>query len=265
MDNRPIGVFDSGIGGLTVVDALAKSLPNESILYVGETARGPYGNKSKARIQEYSDEIVQWLVNENCKMIVVACNTASSLALTHLNSKFDLPIIGVINPGVYAAIQATKTLSIGVLGTRGTINSAAYGKKIKLENSRISVISQACPLFVPLAEEGWISGDVPKAVAENYLAIFKESNVDTVILGCTHYPLLKTVINEVIGGDVSLVDSSEATASIVQSVLKQKELSAEGSVGEVHCFVTDSPDSFSSLADRFVTIKIQSISHVDIS
>ena len=265
MDNRPIGVFDSGLGGLTVVDALASTLPNESILYVGDTARVPYGNKSKIRIQEFSNEIAHWLVDQDCKMIVVACNTASSLALENLRSNFNLPIIGVITPGVNAAIKTTQTGSIGVLGTQGTIQSDAYGKKIRTANHEISVLNQACPLFVPLVEDGWVSGDIPKSVAENYLQPFLISNVDTLILGCTHYPLLKSVISDVLGPKVYLVDSGVATADSVQNVLQEHELMADETPGEIHCYVTDSPDTFEFLAGRFVNANIQSISHIDIA
>ena len=265
MDNRPIGVFDSGIGGLTVVDALAKSLPNESILYVGDTARVPYGNKSKIRIQEFSNEITQWLVNQNSKMIVVACNTASSLALDHIKLKFNLPIIGVIEPGVHSAIAVTKNNRIGVLGTQATIRSDAYGSELQSINGEIDVVSQACPLFVPLAEEGWVSGDVPTSVARTYLEPILMSNVDTVILGCTHYPLLKPILSHVLGSEVCLVDSSEATATAVDSVLDEHYLGAEEKAGEIQCFVTDSPDSFEALAGRFVKANISAITHIDIS
>jgi len=236
MDNRPIGVFDSGIGGLTVVDALAKSLPNESILYVGDTARVPYGNKSKVRIQEFSNEITQWLVNQNSKIIVVACNTASSLALDHIKLKFNLPIIGVIEPGVHSAIAVTKNNRIGVLGTQATIRSDAYGSELQSINGEIDVVSQACPLFVPLAEEGW-----------------------------AHYPLLKPILSHVLGSEVCLVDSGEATATAVDSVLDEHYLGAEEKAGEIQCFVTDSPDSFEALAGRFVKANISAITHIDIS
>jgi glutamate racemase len=265
MDNRPIGVFDSGIGGLTVVDALAKSLPNESILYVGDTARVPYGNKSKIRIQEFTNEITQWLVDQNSKMIVVACNTASSLALDYIKSKFDLPIIGVIDPGIHSAISITKNKRVGVLGTNATIKSDAYGEGLREANDQISVVSQACPLFVPLAEEGWVSGDVPTAIATTYLELIKRSNVDTLILGCTHYPLLKSILRQVLGSDVSLVDSGEATAAAVNSVLSKNNMVSNENTGEIHCYVTDSQDSFEALAGRFVQANISEITHVDIS
>ena len=191
MDNRPIGVFDSGIGGLTVVDALAKSLPNETIYYVGDTARVPYGNKSKSRIQQYALEITNWLNKKDCKIIIIACNTASALALKYLSSVFSTPIIGVIESGVNRGIRMNQNNKIAVLGTSATIRSNAYGEKIKAVKPEIFVISQACPLFVPLAEEGWTEGKIPMQIAAHYLANIKQEGVDTVILGCTHYPLLK--------------------------------------------------------------------------
>ena len=181
MDNRPIGVFDSGIGGLTVVNSLANVLPGETILYVGDTARVPYGNKSSDRIQKFSHEITQWLIEQDCKMVVAACNTASSLALNYLKSKFSVSVIGVISPGVDYAVQATNNRNIGVLGTQATIHSDAYGKQLRSIQSDITVVSQPCPLFVPLAEEGWVEGDVPLAIAKTYLPPLQKSIVDTVI------------------------------------------------------------------------------------
>ena len=190
MDNRPIGVFDSGIGGLTVVDALAKSLPKETIVYVGDTARVPYGNKSRNRIRQYAQEITTWLSKKDCKIIIVACNTASAVALKYLESTFSIPIVGVIESGVNKGIQMCQNNKIAVLGTAATIRSNAYGKRINAVNPEAFVISQACPLFVHLAEEGWIEGEIPKQIADYYLAEIKKVGVDTVILGCTHYPLL---------------------------------------------------------------------------
>jgi glutamate racemase len=265
MDNRPIGVFDSGIGGLTVVDALAKSMPNESILYVGDTARVPYGNKSKIRIKEFATEITEWLVNKNAKMIVVACNTASSLALNYIKSKFDLPIIGVIEPGIHCAVAVTKNNRICVLGTNATIKSDAYGDGLRLANNQISVVSQACPLFVPLVEEGWVSGSVPTAIATTYLEPIKRSNVDTLILGCTHYPLLKSIIVKILGSDISLIDSGQATATVVNSVLKKNNIVSNENTGDIHCYVTDSSNFFEALVGRFVNANISKITHVDIS
>ena len=265
MDNRPIGVFDSGIGGLTIVNALAKILPHEKIVYVGDTARVPYGNKSTERIQQYSEEITRWLIQEECKIVVVACNTASSHALDNLKSKFNIPIIGVIEPGVEASIYATQNNRIGVLGTYGTIRSDAYGQALRKLNKDISVINQACPLFVPLVEEGWVSGEVPETIAKTYLENIVASDVDTLILGCTHYPLLKPTINKVININMKLVDSGDTTAAVVQSVINEFQLYPEnGKSGDIFCRVTDSVDLFESLAGRFLEVPISDISHIDI-
>ena len=265
MDNRPIGVFDSGIGGLTVVEALANELPDESILYVGDTARVPYGNKSKDRIQEFSKQITKWLISRDCKVIVVACNTASSLALDFLRLNFNLPIIGVIIPGIQSAIETTQNKHIGVLGTIGTIKSDAYGQSLKKISAAITVVSQSCPLFVPLVEEGLVLGHVPKSIAKNYLMTILNSKSDTVILGCTHYPLLKPVISSILGSNVNLVDSGEATSAMVKSLLKNNQSLADKSPGEIHCFVTDSPETFKTLTGRFIKTEIYSIQHIDIT
>ena len=265
MDNRPIGVFDSGIGGLTVVNSLTNVLPGETILYVGDTARVPYGNKSSDRIQQFSHEITQWLIEQDCKMVVAACNTASSLALNYLKSKFSVSVIGVISPGVDYAIQATNNGNIGVLGTQATINSDAYGKQLRSIQSDITVVSQPCPLFVPLVEEGWVEGDVPLAIAKSYLQSLQKSIVDTVILGCTHYPLLEGIIRDVLGADINLVDSGEATADVVKSIIVKNNYVSDNQHGGIHCFVTDDPGSFDVLADRFVHASISETTHIEIS
>ena len=264
MDNRPIGIFDSGIGGLTVVDSISKSLPHESIHYVGDTARVPYGNKSMERVQQFSKEITQWLVNHECKIIIVACNTASSLALDFLRSEFDIPIIGVIEPGVEATLKITMNNRVGVLGTHATIRSGNYVKMLKEYDSTISVISQACPLFVPLVEEGWISGDVPENIAKTYLEKIMLSGVDTMILGCTHYPLLKDTIKKVLAGDITLVDSGNATSEKVKMVLNEERLNSDDNPNRsINCHVTDSVQSFKSLAGKFIETSITSVSYID--
>tara|TARA_B100000427_G_C15509778_1_gene595645 strand:- start:1544 stop:2344 length:801 start_codon:yes stop_codon:yes gene_type:complete len=265
MDNRPIGVFDSGIGGLTVVSAMAKIFPSEVFLYVGDTARVPYGNKSQEKIQQYSIEIASWLVKKECKLIIVACNTASSYALKSLKTQFEIPVLGVIDPGVKRALSITKNNIVGVLGTHGTIISDAYGTALKQINSEITVISQACPLFVPLVEEGWVNGSVPEEIARAYLVNMQKSEVDSVILGCTHYPLLKRTIKKVLGERVNLVDSAEETAMEVKSILNKSELySNVEEEGQVLCHVTDSINSFEFLADRFIDTPIKKVSQVDI-
>ena len=264
MDNRPIGVFDSGIGGLTVVDALAKSLPKETIVYVGDTARVPYGNKSRNRIRQYAQEITTWLSKKDCKIIIVACNTASAVALKYLESTFSIPIVGVIESGVNKGIQMCQNNKIAVLGTAATIRSNAYGKRINAVNPEAFVISQACPLFVHLAEEGWIEGEIPKQIADYYLAEIKKVGVDTVILGCTHYPLLKKTINKSLGECVNLVDSSDAVVKNVISNLEAISGFSSNQVGNIKCYVTDDPSSFNKIANRFCSKKIDQAIQIDL-
>ena len=268
MDNRPIGVFDSGVGGLTVVNALVQSTSSETIYYVGDTARVPYGNKSRKRIQQYSEEIIDWLIKKDCKMVIVACNTASSLAIDYLQKKFSLPIIGVIDPGVQLAISRTKTQSIGVTGTHATIQSNAYGEKLKLVRPKINIFNQSCPLFVPLVEEGLTKGPITKLIVESYLSHFKSTDVDTLILGCTHYPILAAVIKEVVGKNISLIDSGKATAEVVIKILNKNGLRSKDSNGGVYSFVTDSKESFQKVITKAMTpeinISIKSINRIDI-
>ena len=268
MDNRPIGVFDSGVGGLTVVNALVQNMPSEIIYYVGDTARVPYGNKSRERIQQYSEEIIDWLIKKDCKMVIVACNTASSLAIDYLERKFSLPIIGVIDPGVNLAINKTKSQSIGVIGTHATIQSNSYGEKLKSIRSSINIFNQACPLFVPLVEEGLTTGTITKLIVESYLSHFKNTDIDTLILGCTHYPILTAVIKDVVGENISLIDSGKAAAEVVIDVLNKNGILSEESDGEVHSFVTDSKQSFQKVITKALTpeinISIKSINRIDI-
>ena len=264
MDNRPIGVFDSGIGGLTVVDALTNNLGNETIVYVGDTARVPYGNKSKNRIRQYASEITKWLINQDCKMIVVACNTVSALALDYLNSTFSIPIIGVIDPGVQKAVKITQNNKIAVLGTSATIRSDAYGKRLKDIKPEIVVTSQACPLFVPLAEEGWVHGPIPFQIAAHYFSTIKKMEVDTVILGCTHYPLLKNIIHSCLGGHIHLVDSGEAVVDNVITELEKMNGLSSSAHGQIRCYVTDDPSLFNNIASRFCLNKPEQAAQIDL-
>lgn len=264
MDNRPIGVFDSGIGGLTVVNSLISHIPSETIYYVGDTGRVPYGNKSSSNIKNYSEEIVSWLVKEDCKMVVVACNTASSIAINHLKKHFSIPILGVIDPGVNYAMNITKNGNIGVIGTEATIRSNAYGEKIKSLDSNIQISGKACPLFVPLVEEGLTKGEIPYLIAYSYLKDLLKTNIDTVILGCTHYPMLKSVISKVLGKNVELVDSAEMVAKEVLNNLKKYNLSADETKKNIHFHVTDSADLFCNLASKFLNIKKLSIKRIEL-
>ena len=264
MDNRPIGVFDSGIGGLTVVDALAKSLPNETIYYVGDTARVPYGNKGKSRIQQYASEITNWLNKKDCKIIIVACNTVSALALKYLSSNFSIPIIGVIESGVNIGIEMNRNNKIAVLGTSATIRSNAYGEKIKSAKPDTLVISQACPLFVPLVEEGWIEGKIPMEIAAHYLSNIRKEKVDTVILGCTHYPLLKKTISKTLGEEVNLVDSGDAVVKNVILTLEKNKGFSSSKNGQIKCYVTDDPSLFDNIASSFCLKKTEQAIQIDL-
>lgn len=250
---QPIGVFDSGIGGLTVVKALIEDLPSESIIYFGDTARVPYGTKSKATIVRFSLENVEFLLRFGVKCIVIACNTSSSWALPTLRKYFKVPIVGVIRPGALAAVRQTRNKRIGVIGTTATIHSGAYEAAIHRIDPRIRVFSQSCPLFVPLVEEGWLNGSICHSVAQRYLEPLKRQRIDTLILGCTHYPLLASAIRRVLGPGVSLVDSAKQTALEVRGVLMSTDVLSSGSQRpRYRFFVTDEPTHFSRIGHRFL-------------
>ncbi|MBT5405477.1 MAG: glutamate racemase [Candidatus Marinimicrobia bacterium] len=264
-NSRPIGIFDSGVGGLTVLNALKKQLPFENMIYVGDTARVPYGNKSEKLIQQYAREICDLLISLDCKMIVIACNTASSLALTYLRSSYALPIEGVIEPGVEEAIKHSRNKHIGVLGTHATIRSNVYESKLKKLNPDLMVTNQACPLFVPLAEEGWVDGEIPEKIAKYYLNPLVKNKVDTVILGCTHYPILKATITNILPKNVHLIDSAEVVAQKVKQILAQNKFATESKTkGHLECLVTDMPNQFSLVADRFVDFAIGEIKAIEL-
>lgn len=251
--SAPIGIFDSGIGGLTVFRAIRRLLPNESLLYVGDTARVPYGNKTAETVTQYSLQIAEWLLGQGVKAIVVACNTASAVALPALQLQLKIPVIGMIAPGAEAAVVATKTKRIGVIGTRRTVESAAYDRAVMQRAPDVMVVSQTCPLFVPLVEEGMLEGPIVRAIAEEYLTPLQKSSVDTVILGCTHYPLLKKNIQNAMGPSVTLIDSGEAAAAHVAAFLAEKGFAApESARPEWQCFVTDTVASFTTVAHRFL-------------
>ena len=264
-DSRPIGVFDSGLGGLTVAKAIKEKLPNENIVYLGDTARVPYGNKSTLLVTSYATQITNFLLGENAKLIVVACNTASALALPALQSEFQVPILGVILPGSQAAVHATRNNHIGVIGTIATINSNAYTTVLNEIESSIQITAQACPLFVPLVEEGWLNGPVPSEITASYLKSINVANVDTLILGCTHYPLLKPMIQDHVNDNTVLIDSAETVAEEAASILLEKKMSADNSnKGLLKCFVTDSPTKFESIAERFLGYSLNNVQTVPI-
>jgi glutamate racemase len=258
--SAPIGVFDSGIGGLTVVREMIVQLPNESIIYFGDTARVPYGPKSPDTVLRYSREITSYLLGEGVKALVVACNTATAHALPALREEFAIPIIGVIEPGARAAVASTKTNRIGVIGTAGTIKSRAYEKEIKKLLPNANVTAQACALFAPLVEEGWLDSEVTRAVARNYLAPIVSAEVDTLVLGCTHYPLMKTVIGNVVGREVRLIDSAYETARETGQVLRTKGLEMATPDSARYRFIaSDAPDTFLALGQTFLGSSIDRV------
>lgn len=270
LPDAPIGVFDSGVGGLTVTRALVDHLPHESILYFGDTARVPYGNKAPATIRRYSLNISQRLVEGGVKAIVVACNTASAFALEAIAQAHpELPVVGVVEPVARVAASVSVTRSVGVIGTRGTVASGAYPRALAALAPELKVITHPCPLFVPLAEEGWLQGGVPREVARAYLSAFADSGIDTLILGCTHYPLLRSVIQEVIdevvGAPVRVLDTATATTEAVAAELQARELGTSRQRPPVHRFlVTDAVESFQGVSERFFGAPIGKVEHVDL-
>ncbi len=254
---RPIGVFDSGIGGLTVVGALRALLPNESIFYLGDTARVPYGGKSAATVQRYSLEIAQMLLGENAKTVVVACNTASALALPRLEETLSVPVTGVILPGARAALEKTRSGHIGVIGTRATIGSGAYERALRALNPDVHVTARACPLLVPLIEEGWLESPVTDQIIGQYLAPLMEDGIDTLVLGCTHYPLLRNAIARVAGAKIALVDSAQNCALAVRDLLIRENLCASQTDGaSLQVALTDPPDAFLRVAREALQLDV---------
>ncbi len=254
---RPIGVFDSGIGGLTVVKALRDLLPSERIIYLGDTARLPYGNKSPSTVERYSVEIAEMLMERNAKAIVVACNTASSVALPKLEQTFSVPVIGVIRPGAEAAIATTQKGHIGVIGTRATVKSGAYEQALRNLDSSVKVTSQACPLLVPLIEEGWLDDPLTDRVIARYLEPLIEKGIDTLVLGCTHYPLLSSAIQRALEGEVTLVDSARNCAVAVQQLLDREGMQANKTGhGGLEVALTDAPDNFLRVARLALELEI---------
>lgn len=263
--NKPIGVFDSGIGGLTVVKRFSTNLPNENIVYFGDTARVPYGSKSNSTVIDYSMQNTNFLLSKDVKAVVVACNTASSVALPELINRFDVPVIGMIEPGAEMAIRKTKNKKIGVIGTRSTITNKAYSKEINKLEPTIKVIEKSCPLFVPIAEEGWINHKATYEIANEYLKDLRDFGIDTLVLGCTHYPILTDVIQEVMGDEVSLIDSGIASAEIVRKELKKIGLENDsGKKGKSEFYVSDIPTTFVSVAELFLGRQIPGVQKTDI-
>jgi len=263
---KPIGVFDSGIGGLTVLKEIKYHLPEENVIYFGDEARFPYGIKSAETVTRFSHEIAAYLVRQDIKMLVVACNTATSVALNSLREGLDIPVVGVLMPGAYAATRATKTGRVGIIGTEGTVNSGVYARLIRNIRPGTEVAARACPLFVPMVEEGRISGEITRLVAEEYLAPLKAEGVDTLVLGCTHYPLLKGVIGEVMGPEVTLIDSAHETSQEVLRVLEKRGiLNKSGRPPYTRCYVTDAPERFKTIGERFLGYEIPSVEKIELS
>jgi len=258
--SAPVGVFDSGIGGLTVAHEVIKQLPHESVLYFGDTARVPYGPKSPDTVRRYSREIADFLRDQGVKSIVIACNTATAHALTALREQFDMPVIGVVEPGARAAVAVTTRGRIGVIGTVGTIKSGAYERAIRAIDSDVFITARACPLFVPLVEEGWTDHDATRLVAREYLEPMIAADIDTLVLGCTHYPLLKPLLRDVLGPDVRLIDSAEETAAETARTLAAANLTASDGADPTYRFVaSDDPLQFLQLGQRFLGDAIEGV------
>ena len=260
MSTAPLGVFDSGIGGLTVAHAIFERLPGESVVYFGDTARVPYGPKSPETVRRYSGEILEYLLQRGVKMVVVACNTSTAHALDDLRRRSPVPVIGVIEPGATAAVAATRSGRIGVIGTAGTIASGAYERAIKARRPGATVVSQPCPLFVPLIEEGWFDHPATELIAREYLEPLLASQVDVLVLGCTHYPLLKPLLGRVLGSGVRLIDSAEETAAEVARALAAGGLAADTPKRVTHQFVvSDDEPHFRAISERFLGERVQSV------
>jgi glutamate racemase len=253
MNRSPIGIFDSGIGGLTVARAVFEQLPHESTVYFGDTARVPYGPKSPETVRRYSLEILRWLLDQRVKAVVIACNTSTAHALETLQAESPVPVIGVIEPGAGAAAAQANGKPIGVIGTAGTIASNAYAKAIHRVRREAQVEQKACPLFVPLVEEGWFEHHAAALIAEEYLAPLRAAGVGSLVLGCTHYPLLRPLLQRVMGPQVRLIDSGEETARVVAAVLRERGLQAPDSGGAEHRFVvSDDEARFRQVGARFI-------------
>jgi len=263
--NRPIGIFDSGVGGLTVVKEIFKILPYEKVVYLGDTARVPYGTKSSETIKRFSIENLEFLMQFKVKLIVVACNTASSISLAALKKRCRIPVVGVIKPGAERAVKMSRNGKIGVIGTSTTVKSKAYEREIKSICSSIKVISKPCPLFVPLAEEGWLDGKITLDIVKTYLAPLTKRKIDTLVLGCTHYPLLKNVISQAVGRKVSIVDSASSVAHNVEGTLRRDNMLSARSRRPLHLFfATDAVEQFVKIGGKFLGRDIHNVKRAEV-
>ncbi|NGX58357.1 MAG: Glutamate racemase 1, partial [Chlamydiae bacterium] len=258
-----IGIFDSGLGGLTVMKELIKALPNEDIIYFGDTARVPYGNKSAETVIRYSMEISQFLIEHEIKLLVVACNTASAYALNHIQNEVDIPVVGVIDPGAFRAVMITENQNLAVLGTTATINSGAYQSAILSYCPGAEVWTIPCPLFVPLVEENFLYHEATKLIIREYLSPLQDKQIDTVLLGCTHYPMMKTLIQEELGAHVNIVDSASSCAQKVSDLLNDENLLNEKRSSEYRFYVSDDPVKFQQAGSQFLGLPIGLVTHVD--
>ena len=262
--DQAIGVFDSGIGGITVMKEIVGHLPQEKIIYFADSARFPYGSKSAPIITKFAAGIVKFLIERGAKLIVVACNSASAMALKTLKERFQVPMIGVVEPGARAAVEISKKKAVGIIGTKATIQSDAYQEAIRKLNSGVKVIQQACPMFVALVEEGWVDKEVTRLVAREYLQRFRELDIDVLLLGCTHYPMLKPVIGQFLGERIKLVDSAISCAEEVERALSEMNLmAASDSKAEHEFFITDLPERFQELGGRFLGTEIKKVTVVE--
>ncbi|NMB34406.1 MAG: glutamate racemase [Clostridium sp.] len=265
MDNRPIGIFDSGLGGLTVLKEIKNLLPEESLVYFGDSGRSPYGTKSKEIIIKYTFQDIRFLLNQDIKMIVIACNTASACSIDMVKRSFDIPVVEVIKPGSISAVRATVNKKVGVIGTVATVDSGVYERAINKIEPTIEVYQKACPMFVPLAEEGWWENNIAQKIAEEYLLSLKEKGIDTLVLGCTHYPLLHNTIAKVMGDGVKLVNSALEAAKAVKEVISKNNYGRDKGIAPVHRYYTsDSVEKFESLGNSILNKKIRSAEKVDI-
>ncbi|MCM8784434.1 MAG: glutamate racemase [Candidatus Omnitrophica bacterium] len=262
--DNPVGVFDSGIGGLTVVKELLRVLPQERFIYFGDTARVPYGNKSKETIIRFTLENILFLLKQDVKLVVIACNTSSSIALPLIKQYFRIPILGVVIPAVKESVYATRNKRIGIIGTRATIESGTYEREIHRLDPEIKVFAKSCPLFVPLIEEGWLEGNVVEKVVRDYLAPLKEKEIDTLILACTHYPLLKKMIKKFMGKEILLIDSAREVAIEAKELLNQESLLYAGKrrASALACYVTDKSDIFQEIGSRFLGRRLENIHEI---
>lgn len=255
MNNKPIGVFDSGVGGLTVVREIIKQLPNENVIYFGDTARVPYGTKSAETVTRYSLEIADFLLSKNVKSIVVACNTASALALEALKKKYEIPVIGVISPAVWKAVSSSTKKRIGIIGTEATISSNTYQRQIKSFSKDAQVFAKPCPLLVPLVEEGWLDCEITLSVLNIYLKELMSKKIDSLILGCTHYPLLKNAIEKTLGKNIKIIDSASSVVAELKRLLAEKKMLGYAIKPKRVYYVSDSPERFKKIGERFLKTK----------